>query len=282
MPRGESGVLSPADLVERQRARRAFPSLRQQYQEYLLERIEVYKQSLSWAERMGLPDEAMQELDAGDQGQLFLTEILLTDLVDQLIMKRLRLPSYKKWRKQYAELRQAQREPIHWGVDPECALVGLLPRVEPGDRVLLVGGGVQGETFLLAAHECEVTFIDEDLALVDQLDSRAAAEALSERIFTCVASLGTWFPPFQQELDLVVVDAGTLTGLEHVNRQSLLTALRNLTRPGGVHVLLPGGSSSAPEGYLSHYPDWDRDPTLPKRKASRSRGVILTRPIIPS
>jgi hypothetical protein len=275
-------VLSPAELLQRQRTRRALPSLKQQYQQYLLDRIEDYKQSLSWSERMALPDEAMRELDSGDQGQFFLTEILLTEMVDQLIMKRLRLPSYKKWRTQFAELRQAQREPIHWGVDPECALVGLLPRLESGDHVLLVGGGVQAEACLVAAYDCEVTFLDEDLALVDQVDSRASAEALSERFYTYVASLGTWLPAFDRELDLVVIDAGTLSGLEHANRHNLLVSLRNVTRPGGVHVLLPAGSSSAPEGYLSHYPDWDREPAPARRKATRSRGVILTRPIVPS
>ena len=274
-------MLSLAELAQRQRARRSPPSLKQQYQQYLLDRIEDYKQSLSWGERMALPDEAMRELDSADQGQFFLTEILLAEMVDQLIMKRLRLPSYKKWRTQFAELRQAQREPVHWGVDPECALVALLPRLEPGDHVLLVGGGVQAEACLLAAHDCEVTFVDEDLALVDQLESRVSAEALSERFCTYVASLGTWLPPFERELDLVVVDAGTLSGLEHPSRHSLLIALRNLTRSGGLHAILPGGSSSAPEGYLSHYPDWDRDHPPARRKATRSRGVVLTRPIIP-
>jgi type III secretion system FlhB-like substrate exporter len=275
-------VLSPAELAQRQRARQTLPSLKQQYQEYLLNRIESYKESLSWNERMALPDEARRELDSGEQGQFFLTEILLTEMVDQLIMKRLRLPSYKKWRTQYADLRKAQREPVHWGVDPECALVRLLPRLESGDKVLLVGSGVQAEAFLLAAHDCEVTFLAEDLGLVDQIDSRASAEALSERLYTCVAVLGNWLPAFDHELDLVVIDAGTLSTMEHANRQTLLIGLSNLTRPGGVHVLLPAGSSSAPEGYLSHYPDWDREPAPPRRKASRSRGVILTRPVVPS
>lgn len=273
-------MLSLADLAQRQRARRPLPSLKQQYEEYLLQRIEGYKDSLSRDELLALGDAAVQELDSGEQGQFFLTELLLAEMVDQLIVKRLRLPSYRKWRSQYAELRQAQREPIHWGVDPECALVSLLPRIEPGDEVLLVGGGVQAEACLLLAHDCEVTFVDEDLATVDQLDSRIIAEALSERSSTFVASLGTWLPPFRRELDLVVVDAGTLSGLEHVHRQGLLIALRNLTRPGGLHAILPGGSSSAPEGYLSHYPDWDREPTS-RKKGGRSRGVILSRPIIP-
>lgn len=274
-------MLSPAELAQRQRTRQTTLSLQQQYQQYLLQRIEDYKQSLSWAERMALPDEAMRELASGENDQFFLTEILLTEMVDDMIMKRLRLPSYRKWRSQYAALRQAQRGPVHWGVDPESALVGLLPRLEPDDHVMVVGGGVQAEACLLAALDCVVTFLDEDLALVDQVESRASAEALSSRLDTYVASLGTWLPCLDRELDLVVLDAETLSGLEFASRQAMLVALRNLTRAGGVHVILPGGGTAAPEGYLSHYPDWDREPTHPKRKASRSRGVVLTRPVIP-
>lgn len=273
-------MLTAAELALRQRVRRPLPSLQQQYQAYLLNRIEDYKQSLSWGERMSLPDEAMRELDAGDQGQFFLTEILLSEIVDQMIVKRLRLPSYKKWRSQYAELRKAQREPIHWGIDSASALVALLPRLEPGDQAMVVGGGVTAEACLLAAHDCEVTFIDGDIGLVDQVESRASAEALGERFYAFVAALGNWLPPFERELDLVVVDAGTLSDLDHRLRTQLLVSLQNVTRPGGVHVLLSGGSSAAPEGYLSHYPDWDREAEPTRRKATKSRGVMLTRPVL--
>jgi hypothetical protein len=275
-------VLTPAQLAERRHTRRTLPSLTQQYQHYLLHRIESYKNSLTRDELLALGNDAAQELHSGAEAQFLLTEMLMVEMVDALIMKRLRLPSYRKWRDQFAKLRQAQREPVHWGVDPESALVPLLPRLEPTDHVLLVGAGVQAEAFLLAAHECEVTFLDEDMALMDQLDARMSGEALGGQFFAYVASLGTWLPPFDRELDLVVIDAGTLSGLAHANRQALLISLRNLTREGGVHVLLPGGSSSAPEGYLSHYPDWDREPHPTRRKATRSRGVMLTRPVTPA
>ncbi|MDH5316223.1 MAG: class I SAM-dependent methyltransferase [Gemmatimonadota bacterium] len=275
-------MLSAAQL-DQARRRRALPSLKQQWQAYLLQRIETYKNSLRREELLALGDEAAQELHTGSADQFLLTEILMLETVDRLISKRLRLPSYAKWRKQYLELRLAQREPIHWGVDSASALVSLLPRLESDDSVLVVGAGAHAEACLLAAYEAEVTFLDEDMAVVEQLEARISGEALAGQFMAYVAAFGEWLPPFSRDLDLVVIDAASISGLPHSQRQALLIALRNVTRPGGVHVLVPGDGAAAPEGYISHYPDWDREPLPPirKGKASRSRGVILVRPSCP-
>jgi hypothetical protein len=275
-------MLSPAQL-EQARRRRSLPSLKQQYQEYLLQRIESYKESVARGELLAIGDEAVTELQSGAAGQFMLTEMLVWETVDRLITKRLGLPSYNKWRKHYLALRQAQREPIHWGVDPTSALVTLIPRLEVEDNVLVIGAGAQAEACVLAAWDTVVTFADGDRWVVENLEARLKGESLSGRFYAYVASLGEWLPPFERELDLVVIDAGTLSSLSHALRQSLLIELRNITREGGVHVLLPGDSSAAPEGYLSHYPDWDRETLGPSRKgkASRSRGVIVARPSCP-
>lgn len=275
-------MLSAAQVAQAPR-RRALPSLKQQYQAYLVQRIENYKESLRREELLALGDEAAQELHAGAADQFLLTEILMLETVDRLISKRLRLPSYAKWRKQHMELRLAQREPIHWGVDPASALVALLPRLEPDDCALVIGAGSRSEACLLAAHDAEVTFLDEDIAAVDQVEARVSGEAIGGQFCAYVAGLGEWLPPFARELDLVVIDAASISGLPHARRQALLIAVRNITRPGGVHVLLPGDGLAAPEGYISHYPDWDREPLPPirKGKAARSRGVILVRPACP-
>jgi hypothetical protein len=121
------------------------------------------------------------------------------------------------------------------------------------------------------------------MAVVEQVEARIDGEALVLQLRAWVAVLGEWLPPLTRELDLVVVDASTLGTLAHSRRQGLLEDLRSLTRPGGVHVIVPGDGSAAPEGYLSHYPDWDREalPTVRRGKASRSRGVILSRPAVP-
>jgi len=275
-------MLSPTQLKQAGR-RRSLPSLRQQYLEYRMQRIESYKESIPRGELLAFGGEAAIELEAEAASQLILTEVLLCETVDRLIAKRLRLPSYKRWRKQYGELRQAQREPGHWGIEAGSALVTLLPRLEVDDQVLVIGAGAHAEACLLAAFDAEVTFADGDLRVVKNLESRLDGESLSGRFNAYVASLGEWLPPFERELDLVVLDAGTLSSLSHALRQSLLIELRNITREGGVHVLLPGDRGAAPEGYLSHYPDWDREPLGPSRKgkASRSRGVIVRRPPCP-
>ncbi len=271
-------MLTAAQVAQGRTSRRPVPSLRQQYNEYILQRIDAYKNSLPREKMLALGDDASHELHAGSSGQFVLTEILMEETVDKLIAKRLRLPSYNKWRKQYAALREAQREPIHWGIDPANVLVGLLPRLEAGDHVLAVGGGVQAEVCLLSAFDLAVTFVDGDPGLVEQLEARLAEESLSLRFDAKVAVLGNWLPRIVPAAGLVVIDAGTLAGIPYARRQALLAQAREATAPGGVHVLLPGGGG-APEAYLSHYSDWERERGRPgPRGKGRSKGLVLCRP----
>jgi hypothetical protein len=245
-----------------------------------MQRIEAYKRSIPRGEVMAFGGEAAIELEAEAADQFLLTELLLSETVDRMIAKRLGLPSFKKWQTQYGGVRQGQREPGHWGIDSSSALAALLPRLEVEDNVLVIGAGAQAAACLLAAFGAEVTFADGDLRVVTNLEDRLDGELLSGRFNACVVSLGEWLPAFERALDLVVIDAGTLSSLSHALRQSLIIELRHITREEGVHVLLPGDRGAAPEGYLSHYPDWDREPLGPSRKgkASRSRGVIVRRP----
>lgn len=273
-------MLTLQQLSQQRRPRRALPSLKQQYQEYILQRIEGFKNSIPRDELLVLGDEAAAELQTGGAGQFVLTEILMLETVDRLIYRRLRLHSYAKWRKHSLARREAQRQPVHWNIDPGSALASLLPRLESMDNVLVIGAGAQGEACLLAAHEAEVTFVDEVLGVVERLEARMAEESLGGQFMAYVASLGDWLPPFTRELHLAVLDASTLAAISHANRSALLLEVRNLTRPGGVNVIVPGPGPAAPEAYLSHYPDWDREPQPGNRRgrASRSRGVILARP----
>src|SRR5512144_2029371 len=131
-------MLSVSQIRETQRRRRSPYSDKQHYQEYILQRIEGYKNSIGRDELMRLGDEAASELQTTGEGQFVLTEVLMLETVDRLIMKRLALRPYRRWRQQFIKLREAQRTPTHWGLEPTCPLARLLPRVEPEDQVLVL------------------------------------------------------------------------------------------------------------------------------------------------
>ena len=60
-------------LQIQQHRRRAVPSLKQQYHEYILERIEGYKNSLSREELLALANDAVLEMDSAQTSQFLLT-----------------------------------------------------------------------------------------------------------------------------------------------------------------------------------------------------------------
>ena len=97
--------------------RRLPRSLKQEYQEFILQRLEEYKNTVPRAELLQIGDEAVRELQASAQDQYLLTEVLLLEHVDRIIARRLRLPSFPRWKQKHRALREAQREPTHWGFD---------------------------------------------------------------------------------------------------------------------------------------------------------------------
>ncbi len=267
------------EQLRQQRRRRPPPSLKQQYQEYVLQRIEGYKNSLSRAELLRVGDDAVQELNATAEGQFVLTEVLMLDSVDRIIMKRLSIRSYRRWRTHFLALRQAQREPTHWRLTPDHPTIPLLPRIEPGDHVLAVGGACEEASYLLAAHDAAVTFVAADLGLVERVESRAASESLGTEFNAFVAQLGHWFPPVEPA-EVILLDASTLDHLEGAERQEMLRNVQMATVPGGLHVLLPGRSGGlSPDAILGYYAGWGREAvTRPREGARPSRGMILTHP----
>ena len=267
------------------RARRGhpLPSPKQRYDAYILQRIEDYKNSLSREEVLRLGNDAATELQDAPEGQYFLTEVLMQETVDRLIIKRLRLPGFGKWRQRYAKLREAQREPTHWGIERGNAVATLLPRLERGDHALVVGAGAEVMVYLLAAHDVRVTCLFGDNATCTRIENRMAAESLTGDFEAFVVMLGTWFPSLQP-VQLVVIDAATLAELPGPRRLALMARLQDVTMPGGVHAVLPTDGNVAAETWLSLYPDWDR---LPVRTETTRRGtkrptppgVLLTRPV---
>jgi hypothetical protein len=271
-------MLTATQVRQAERRRRPPPSLEQQYHEYVMQRVEAYKNSLSRDELLRLGDEAVAEMQASAEGQFVLTEVLMLDSVDALIAKRLRIRSYRRWRTQLLKLRQAQREPTHWGLESSNPLCALLGRLEPGDTALVVGGGADGCACLLAAHETAVTFLAADLGSVERVESRIASEALGTSFDAYVVQFGGWLPPLPAPLDLAVLDLGALGELETAVRLELLSTLQALTAPGGVHVLLAADGGVAPEALLSLYGGWGREASGMRKRRGRVGGVVLSRP----
>ncbi|UCG88994.1 MAG: hypothetical protein JSW71_10840 [Gemmatimonadota bacterium] len=234
-------------------------SLRQEYEEFILQRIEEYKDRLSRQDLMGIADEAVRELEVGSEEQLVLTEVLVLEHVDRLIRRRLRLPSFRRWRDQHLKLRQAQCEPGYWGLHRETVLTELALRLDETDAALLVGGGATAPGLFLAAHGWPTLLMDSSLTTVEAAERRAASEGLAARFQALVVSLGSWFPDITPSL--VVFDQSTVNALEAPTRNQLIDTLKALTKSGGVHHVQllhqrHNATSLSDDILRNHYGDW--------------------------
>ena len=281
-------MLSATQLRATQHRRRSPYSDKQYYQEYILQRIEGFKNSIGRDELLRLGDEAAAELQTAAEGQFLLTEMLMLESVDRLIVKRLSLRPYRRWRQQFLKLREAQRTPTHWGLEPTSPLARLLPRIEARDVALAIGSGAEPAAYLLAAHDAVVTFLAGDLGCVERVESRMAAEALGSMFEGYVAQAGPCLPEFvglPGALDLVVLDPGALVDLGATCRMEFIADLQRRSRPGGVHVLLPCCPALAPEALLACYAGWTVEGDGRRRRRSagarRADALVLTVPPCP-
>jgi hypothetical protein len=281
-------MLSATEVRHAHRRRRSPYSDKQHYQEYILQRIEGYKNSIGRDELLRLGDEAASELQATSEGQFVLTEVLMLESVDRLIMKRLSLRPYRRWKQQFIRLRAAQRTPTHWGLEPHYPLCPLLPRIEPEDTALVVGSAAAPTTYLLAAHDAAVTYLAGELGCVERVESRMAAEALSSLFESYVTQFDPVLPEFLgflEGFDIVVLDPGVLLELGAGGRNELILDLQRRSRPGGVHVILPTCTAIVPEALRSLYGGWNQEEELKrKRRGTQGKyasGLILCKPMCP-
>ena len=72
-------------------------SLRHEYELFVEREIEAYKESVSRSVLLSIGDEAVAALAA--EQQFALTELILWEEVDRIIMKRIGLPSFQTWRR---------------------------------------------------------------------------------------------------------------------------------------------------------------------------------------
>jgi hypothetical protein len=241
------------------RRRRAPLSPRQEYEEFVLQRIEDYKNQLSRADLLGLADEAVHELEADPDGQLVLTEVLVLEHVDRLIKKRLRLPGFRRWTTMHQRMRAAQREPTHWGLPADLPLDRVLDHVDAGDAVVTLGSGTAGAAFLLAAHDLTVTMLAESVEAAEGVESRAVDQALTRNVQVLAVQLG-WIPTDVQPA-IVVLDPMVFATQEASVQVRAMGAVREATVPGGLHLVLPADPrgavrSLASEALLNHYTGW--------------------------
>jgi hypothetical protein len=213
-------------------ASRSPKSLRHEYELYVEEEIENYKDNVPRSTLLAIGDEAVAGL-AREQ-QLALTELLLWEEVDRIIRRRLRVPSYDSWRrrrlKQLAELRR----PEHWGLRPDHVVVRTV-HPSPDGRVLVAGAAADGPALYLAAHGCEVTAIDGEVDVVQRVLDAASQAGLTERVRGCVADLASWTP--EAPLWAVIYPASALAGVSARERARVIASLQKATSAGGVHLI---------------------------------------------
>jgi hypothetical protein len=272
--------------TEEGRPRRAPRSLRAEYEEFIEQRIEEYKDGLPRASILGIGDEAVQELARTEQYTL--TEVLLQEQVDSIIRRRLRLPSYQRWRERHLALRAAQVQPTHWGLAPREPVVLLADQVQDQEAFVVVGAADGACALFLAARGANVLVGDPDLAAIEGLENRAIAEQLSGRIECLVVPLEAWTP--DRALDGCVIESAALAGLSAGDRAELIRRLKRVTRPGGRHVVMPASGAAGRTPAVSSdvlrslYADWTvarpKDTSTPARR-SRNVGFIATQPDAP-
>jgi hypothetical protein len=265
------------------RTRRPPRSLRAEYEEFIEQRIEEYKDGLPRSAILGIGDEAVQELTRTEQYAL--TEVLLQEQVDSIIRRRLRLPSYRRWRERHLALRAAQAQPTHWGLGPRDPVVLLADLIEDQDLFAVVGAADGACALFLAARGANVLVGDPDLAAIEGLENRAIAEQLSSRIECLVVPLEAWTP--NRRIDGCVIETAALVALSAGERAELIRRLKTVTTPGGRHVVMPatGAAGKTPavssDALRSLYADWTvsrANPPGTGARRTRNVGFIATQP----
>jgi hypothetical protein len=263
-------------LTAERRERRAPRSLRAEYDQFIEQRIEEYKDSLPRADILAIGDEAMSELS--DALQLQLTEVVLRDQVDAIIRRRLKLPSFRRWRERHLTLRAAQVQPGHWGLGAHDPVAALAELVEEQDPVLIIGAADGACALFLAAHGATVHVCDPDIAAIYGLENRAITEQLGALIECSVIQLER-FEPFAWFV-ACVIEAGALAGLRADDRSALIERLKAVTPGGGRHVVMPANQARGPrearlssDAILPSYSGWQIiRPPAPGRGGARNLG----------
>lgn len=207
-------------------------SLRHEYELFVENEIENYKESVSRSAILKIGDEAVAALRSTEQ--FAMDELLLCEEVDRIIRKRLRIPTYQTWRRKRIKTLEEYRRPEYWGLRPD----GILAReIHPPaeSRVLVAGGNVESAALYLAAHGCDVTALDTEADALDRVMTAAQAAGLTDRIDRKMTGLGDWHP--ESPLSAVICSPSAFAGLSAEERARAIELLQTATRNGGVHLV---------------------------------------------
>lgn len=207
-------------------------SLRHEYELYVENEIENYKDSVPRFALLTIGDEAAAELRA--QEQVNMDELLLWAEVDKIIRKRLRIPTFRTWQRRRLRLIEEYRRPEHWGIRSDCFLVREM-RHSPESRVLVAGAESEKTALYLAAHGCDVTTLNDEADVVDRVMNAAHAAGLTNRLHAEVSRLAAWSP--HSQLTAVVCTPAAFSGLSAEERDRAIAVLQSATRDGGTHLV---------------------------------------------
>jgi predicted Fe-Mo cluster-binding NifX family protein len=207
-------------------------SLKHEYEEYVEREIEHYKESVPRHKLLSIGDEAVREL--GEQPQFALTELVLCEVVDKIIMRRLRIPTYQTWRRRCFKTIEQFRRPEHWGLDPESPMVRAVA-IDTEANVLVAGGNVEKASLYFAANGCDVITVETAADVVERVLNAAEAAGLTQRVRGCVTDIGHWTPDVP--LNAVVCTPLAFAGLSHAERREVIELLQSATADGGVHLV---------------------------------------------
>ena len=207
-------------------------SLRHEYELYVENEIENYKESVSRSAILKIGDEAAAALREGEQ--FAMDELLLWAEVDRIIRKRLRIPAYETWRRKRMKMLAEYKRPEHWGIRPDGVLAREIhPPAE--SKVLVAGGEIDRTALYLAAHGCDVTAVDREAKPLERVMNAAQEAGLADRIQSYVAGITDWSPDVQ--LGAVVCTPEAFVGLSAEERGRAFELLQSVTRDGGVHLV---------------------------------------------
>lgn len=226
-------------------------SPRHEYELYVENEVEAYKESISRSAILKLGDEAVAALR--EQPQMALTELIVWEEVDRIIARRLKLVTYETWRRRRLKEQRERQKPEHWGFAPDCVLAREL-RLPASSNVLVAGSDSERAACYLAAHGCEVFAVGTDGGVIERIVNAAEAAGLTQRVHGYVADLRQWSP--EVELSAVVCTPSAFGGLSRVERVEAICVLQEVTREGGVHLVNSVAESSSIRELSAQYSGW--------------------------